>query len=348
MDELEWLKENSPPAQPSRETTRRHRTQLRAAIASEGADGTQPRRPHRRRPTRHRVLVTTTVVVALCAVGAGVVALTSSGGDEGSTVGAPAASGPSSTAPTPTCSGSPPAQLAVPDGFGTAVAGPGPDSTPAPLRTQQVTHWSSGPTTIEQRWPADAEAAARLGSPTAPTEGIVAGSESAAKVDAQGVARRTSVFSFAGQSSPCTNLQVTVSGHDASAVDAAADALTAAPFRSNEPLVTTTGAAASAPSVVGCEAVARSDAVATAAPAMPAVATVGGSVQRSAFSQPADALADFLPGRTTLAQRGYRELRLQDSSVVYVKDVAGNVVTTVHVVLTSAGWTVTDWAASGC
>ena len=47
MDELEWLKHNSPSTRPSRDITKRHRTQLRAAIATEGADGTGPRRPRR-------------------------------------------------------------------------------------------------------------------------------------------------------------------------------------------------------------------------------------------------------------------------------------------------------------
>jgi hypothetical protein len=49
-----------------------------------------------------------------------------------------------------------------------------------------------------------------------------------------------------------------------------------------------------------------------------------------------------------LAQRSYQELRLDDGSLVYTKDVVGNVVTTVHVVSAGAGWTVADWRASGC
>src|SRR3954452_7440147 len=239
MDELEWLKENSPSARPSREVTSRHRTQLRAAIAAERADGTRPRRPRRERRSRHRVLVTTAVIVALCAAGAGVIALTSSGGDDGATVGAPVSHESITTAPAQACAGAPPKELAVPAGFGTAVAAPAKDAAAAPSSTQQVTSWTSGQATIEQRWPADAaKVPERTGK--LPDDSISAVSDQFAKVDGQGVARQTIVFSFGGQAAGCADLQVTISGRDAAAVETITSELVHTPFRSNEPLVTTT------------------------------------------------------------------------------------------------------------
>jgi hypothetical protein len=347
MDELEWLKEHSPSTQPSRDTVRRHRTQLRAAIASESAEGIRPRRVRRERRSRHRVLVTTTAVVAACALGAGIVALATTGGDDRAEV---AASGPSDTtsaAPTPACAGAPPAQLAVPAGFGNAVAAPAEHASAAPARTQSVTSWVSGSTTIEQRWPADAnKVPERLGRLAAGEMSSVA--DGHAIDDGNGLAHRTIVFVFGGQAPGCETLQVTVYG-DEKAVETVTDALIAAPFPSSEPLVSTTATAAaveSTPPVVACRGPQVQPVVPAAA--VPVVATIGGRVDGDGFAQPADALAHFLPEMKTLAQHGYRELRLPDSSIVYVKDVAGNVVTTVHVVTTKAGWTVADWQASGC
>jgi hypothetical protein len=337
MDELEWLKEHSPSTRPSRDITRRHRTQLRAAIAAEGADGARPRRPRRERRSRHRVLVTTTLVVALCAVGAGVVALTSSGSEHGSTVGAPASSEGTTTAPVQACPGGPPKELAIPAGFGTGVA--------VPSAKQQITSWSSDQATIEQRWPADAAAAAKFGSLPGSGDSISSGADQHATVDDKGIAHRTIVFTFGSQSPDCATLQVSVTGSDVAAVDSLANSLITAPFRSIEPLVSTTGAAASAPAVVACEGVLETKASALA---VPAVAAIGGPVALSTFAKPAHALADFITSRPTLARSGYQELRLDDSSVVYVKAVRSNVVTTVHVAPTTTGWTVTDWQASGC
>ncbi len=345
MDELEWLKEHSPSTRPSRDTARRHRTQLRAAIAAEGADGHRPRRPRRERRSRHRVLVTTALVIALCAAGAGVVAVTSSGGDEGSTVGAPAASNAPTTAPAvapqQTCADAPPRELAIPAGFGTGIA--------APSGKQQATSWTSDQATIEQRWPADTDKVPGS-TGTAPGDSFTAVSDPSATVDAKGVAHQTIVFRFGGQPAGCDSLQVTVSGKTIDVVESITNGLLRAPFHSNEPLVTTTGTAASAPPVVACEGVTNADSTALAVPALavPAVASVGGPVQAGAFSRPADALAEFLTGQPTLAQHGYQEQRLDDSSVVYVKAVRSNVVTTVRVTPMNAGWTVTDWEASGC
>ena len=339
MDELEWLKRNSPSTGPSRDTTRRHRNQLRAAIATEGADGTGSRRPRRPRARRHRVLVTTGVVVAVCAVGAAVIALTSSGGEHGSEVGAPAA-GDATTVPAPAraCAGAPPRALAIPAGFGAPVAVPAAEATAAPEGTQQVTSWTSGAITIEQRWPADTDVAARLTDASGLGDSLSSSAETQATVEKNGVAHRAVVFTFGSQAPGCAHLQATVYGRDVQAVESVTDGLIEAPFVSNQPLVTTTGAAASAPAVVACD-----------GPVRLAVATVGDTVVSGAtFAQPADALGSFLQGRKALAHTGYQELRIDDASIVYVKDVEGRVVTTVHVAPTPAGWVVTDWRASGC
>ena len=340
MDELEWLREHSPPTAPSRDVTRRHRTQLRAAIAAEGADGTRPGRPRRAGRSRHRVLVTGAVVVGLCAVGAGIVALTSSGGDDARSVGAPAASGPDSTVPVRACAGAPPKELAIPPGFGTAVAAPAPQA-PTPSSTQQVTSWSSDRATIEERWPADAEVAAKLRVPDSPPEGFTGVADPDVIVDGNGAAHRRVVFILSRQPAGCAALQVSVYGTDADTVKALSNELLDQPFRSSQPLVTTTGAATAAPGVVACAGVAEKVAV-------PVVATIAESVRGAEFAQPADALADFLSGHRTLARSGYAALRLDDSTLAYAKDVDGKVVTTVHVAPTAAGWTVTDWQASGC
>jgi len=345
MDELEWLREHTPPTRPSRDITRRHRTQLRAAIAAEGADGTRPRRPRRERRSRHRVLVTTAVVVVLCAAGAGVVALTSSGGDGGSTVGAPAASAAATTAaPAQACAGAPPKELAIPAGFGNAVAAPAKQATTAPASTQQVTSWTSDQATIEQRWPGDAAAVAKLGGALAKGDTPTFVADQNPISDGKSAMHRTILIGLPGQSGGCEVLQVTVYGSDAQSVNAVTDQLLMAPFRSSEPLVTTTATASVAPNVIACAGPAQE----LGERAVPVVATVGDKVAGGTFAKPADALVDFLPGHRTLFQHGYQELDLTDSTVAYVKVVAGNTVTVVHVAPTPAGWTVTDWQASGC
>jgi hypothetical protein len=345
MDELEWLREHSPSTQPSRDVTHRHRMELRAAIAAEGVDGTRPRRPRRERRSRHRVLVTTAAVVAVCAAGAGLIALTSSGDESGNTVGAPAADEATTAAPAQACTGAPPKQLAIPAGFGSAVAAPAKQATTAPASTQQVTSWSSDQVTIEQRWPADADAIAKLGTSDPSVNGFNSFADANVIVDARGAAHRTVLFRFGGQSKECAALQVTVYGGDPGTVKALSDDVIREPFLSSEPLVTTTSAAASAPDVAACP-----------GPAGPAagqseiqfVATIGTSARGGFFPQPDAALIDFLATHKTLFAHGYRALQLADSSIVYAKDVQSNVVTTVHVVPTKAGWTVDNWQASGC
>jgi hypothetical protein len=352
MDELEWLRKNSPPTAPSRDVTQSHRTQLRAAIASEGADGPRPRRPRRRLRSRHRVLVTTVVVLALCAVGAGVVALTSSGGDDGGPVGAPAASGATSTATAPTCPGALPADFAIPTGFTGAVAGPAPESSDPVAPGQQVSYSSSsaGKTRFEIRWPADSPVQKQFAyTPAQQRPGdktSSASSDTKATIDANGIARRRSVFTFPGQVTQCQTVEVTVYGTNADVVNSLSDAFMRAPYRSSEPLVTTTGAAASTPAVAACEGATQPS---TSASATPAVATVDGKGDGQAFTKPADALADFLATRPDLVQHGYAQLQLPDGSIAYAKEVRPSiVVTAVHVVSANDTWTVSDWSASGC
>ena len=351
MDELEWLKENSPSTRPSRETTRRHRTQLRAAIASEGADGTRPRRPRRNRRSRHRVLLTTTAVVAICAVGAAVVALNADDGDDPSRVGAPAPGNSTTTvAPAQACPNPPPKQLAIPEGFGNPVAGPAKDATSAPADAQQVTTWSSGTTTIEQRWPADADAAKRYGAiSTGPADGSSSSAaDQISHVDENGVARRLIVFTFSGPPSACSYLQVTVSGRDQADVDKITHDFLRQPFVLTEPLVTPTAAAASAPAVIPCR---GPEGKALGMDVQPEyVSTIGGKVETGGtFGQPAQALAGFLSDMKHFPQRGYQELEIDDSTVVYAQPgPTGGIVTTVHVTPTPAGWMVDEWQASGC
>jgi hypothetical protein len=291
------------------------------------------------------VLIAGVVVVGLCAVGAAVVALASSGGHGSgeSEVSVPVAGSATTDAP-PTCPGPPPANLQVPAGFGNATAAAASQPITPVAKGQQVTSWSSATATIEQRWPADRETAAQFGSPEPPADGITSVADRVATVDDKG-AHRTALFLFPAQAAGCAGLQVIVYGNDAGTVDGIVEELLRSPFESREPLVTTTGVAAAAPPVVACEGVAREK---TAVLAAPAVATVGGPVTQASFARSTEALTDFLDGRPTLAARGYEELRLDDSSLVYVKRVQGNVVTTVHVVPETSGWTVAAWQASGC
>lgn len=347
MDELEWLRKKSPPTEPSRDTTRRHRTQLRAAIATEGAAGARPRRPRRGLHVRHRVLVTSVVVVVLCVAGAGVIALASRGGDGGGQIGAPAASGSTPTTTAVACIGQPPAQLDVPAGFGSGVAAPAAQATTQPASTQQVTSWSSQAATIEQRWPADAGQGPWSSGRAAPPNGAIASvADSDVTLDGNGTYHRSVFFSFPNQAQGCETLQITVYGSDKATVGTLSNDLIRAPFRSPQPLVTTTAAAAAAPTVAACEAVARNGTTGLAAPA---IATTGGGVALASFAQPADALAQFLASRRQLIQHGYEELHLDDGSITYAEEVRpGVVVTTVHVSATKSGWSVDGWAASGC
>jgi hypothetical protein len=344
MDELEWLRRNSPPTTPSPDVTQRHRTELRAAIATEGADGTPPRRPRRRMRSRHRVLVSAALVVVLCAIGAAVVALTSDGGDHGSRIGAPAASGSSTpTTATAECSGPLPAQLAIPSGFSTGRAGPAAQADTAPTSTQQVTTWSSDKVTIEQRWPSDANQ--RPWDLSGFSSDGISGVADDVIGDKVG-AHRTLLFGFPNQPKDCGTLQVTVYGADAATVRSVSDALLQRPFVSPEPLVTTSQAATAIPDVVACEAKASSS---SSIDGITAKATVDATTTVGASASPTDALASFLAGEPQLFQHGYDELRLDDGSVAYVKQVRpGAVVTAVHVTAAANGWSVHDWRASGC
>jgi hypothetical protein len=350
MDELEWLKAKSPSTQPSQETTQKHRTQLRAAIAAEGADTRRPRRLRTRPRVRHRVLVTALTVVALCAVGAGIVAL--GAGDDGDRrVGAPAASGSTSSTTAPTCTGPLPANFAIPAEFGSGEAGPAPGSSDAVESGQQVTHWSSDQATFEVRWPADEKLRQSLGtSPQQPdSQESSASADSDATVDAKGVARRRTTFTFVKEPPECQTVEVTVYGTDPDIVNALDTTFLQRPYRSSEPLVTTTKAADTAPSVSPCPGPEQVVASATKVSEVKFVATVSGSVSRGTFADPEDALADFLAVGGHFIQRGYQELQLSDGSLSFVAEPRpGVVVTVVHAIPARDGWTVSDWSASGC
>ncbi len=115
-----------------------------------------------------------------------------------------------------------------------------------------------------------------IGSGTTAADGFTALSDPSATVDAKGVAHQTVVFVFGGQPAGCDALQITVSGDQVDAVEPITNSLLHAPFRSNEPLVTTTGTATAAPPVVACEGVADAD---TAELAVSGAAIVGGGVR---------------------------------------------------------------------
>jgi hypothetical protein len=236
--------------------------------------------------------------------------------------------------------------------FGSAVAGPAKESIDPVESGQQVTHWSSGKATFEIRWPADAEQRKQvLPQPQVPNDrssSVV--SDLGATVDRNGVAHRRSLFAFRGQVTECQTLEVTVYGTDTSAVDAAAEAFNRAPYRSSEPLVTTTKAAATNSVVVTpCQGPVDANGAAVKLSAVKFVPTVGGSIAAKTFARPEDALADFLGGRPTLYQHGYQMLQLDDGSLDFVAEPRpGVVVTLVHVTAASDGWTVSDWSASGC
>lgn len=352
MDELEWMKENSPSTQPSHETTRRHRMQLRAAIAAEGAEGRRPRRRRARPAARHRVVVIAGSVVVLCALGAGIVALSTSGDDEDGHVGTPAASGRRSTSTTvaPTCSGPLPANFNIPSEFGNGRAGPAPESSDPVEPGQQVTHWSSDQATFEVRWPADEGIRKHhIPTPQSDSDDFVMNFDPNVRAADNGVVYRRSDFDFSNQPPECQTAELTIYGTDPDTVNALADAYNIAPVRITEPLVTTTKSAAAAPDVIRCPGPVGAPETASNAPDVKFVATVGGPVSGETFAQPDDALADFVARRPTLYQRGYQQLQLPDGSDSFVAEPRpGAVVTVVHVAPTRDGWRVTDWNASGC
>ena len=294
---------------------------------------------------RHRVLVTTGVVVAVCAVGAAVIALTSSGGDDT----AARSVRPSAGDATTTTGAGPGVRRSAAPGArdprqGSERRWRSRRQRPraAPESTQQVTSWTSGATTIEQRWPADTDVAARLtGSHPDSSDSLSSSAETQATVEKNGVAHRAVVFTFDPRRPAARTSRPPSTGRDVQAVEAVTDGLIAAPFVSNEPLVTTTGAAAqprprSSPATGRVRAaVPRSRLSAT-----PSQRRDVRPACRRARSLPAGvegARAHGLPGaahRRRLGRlregrrgpRGHDRARRADP----------------------AGWTVADWRASGC
>ena len=203
-----------------------------------------------------------------------------------------------------------------------------------------------GDTSIEQRRPPDAGVPEKFGTFAPPTDRDRLGRRTD-REDRRAQRKwrvRTMLFSFPGQPAGCAQLQITVSGHDTAVVDGIADGLLRAPFRSSQPLVTTTGTATSVPTVAVCDGVhawragcGRDD---------------WRSGGRAGGVRPPDRHADRLPRRSSAAlpARILQELHLADSSMAFVAEPRGPgvVVTTVHVLSTPSGWTGDDWEASGC
>ncbi len=336
MDELEWLRRNSATARPSPETTRRHRTQLRAAIAEEGAAGTPPAR--RARP-RHRVLLGATAVVALTALVAVVVTLAGSGDDTGRHVATPAAdtTGPASGAPA--CGRTLPAEVALPDGFGAPQAASAAAADTPASASQLVETWASPTATLELRWPSDADKRPWAGQPADSGRAFDAQADAAASSAKSGSARRTILFRFPDQPKGCDTVQVTVYSADEATVSSVFDQYVQQPFVTKDPTVATNSAARSLPSVVACPAVKGA-----------AATTVrGGPVSTAGFATPEAALTSFVGDRERhLLPTDYAELQLPDGSRGYVQTTPAGVVTTVLVTQATGQWSVARWEASPC
>jgi hypothetical protein len=340
VDELEWLRRNAPATRPSPETTRRHRTQLRAAIAEEGAaDTPRPRRPRRDRP-RHRVLLGATAVAALCALVAAVVTLAGSGDDAGRRVAAPAADTTGAATGPPACGSTLPAAVAVPAGFGAPQAVSAPMAPAAASASQLVETWSSSNNNIEVRWPSDTDRRPWAGEKPDPGANITGLADPEVTTTERGISYRSVLIRVPGERSPCDTVQLTVYGKDAAEVRTISDALARQPFAPTTPQVTGASTSDSVPTVVGC----------VSADGIGRATATGGAVSTATFAQPTEALADFVrdPNRTLLPT-GYRQLNLPDGSVAYVNEPRpGVVVTTVQVTQRDTGWSVSRWDASPC
>ena len=325
MDELEWLKENSPSTRPSRDTTRRHRTQLRSRDRGRG----RRRQPRTRRPRprrgRHRVLVTTAVVVVLCAVGAGVVALTSLGGDES---GAGSALPPPSARPRTTS-----ARRAAGPRRGSSRSRPG--SAPGCRACTDAEHRPES-----TRWSAwtpigDRSSSAGPPTPKPPSPGperrrgsMACRGSPRVRSSTPKAARTARRLRVPDQPQGCETLQITVSGARVDTVRSVSDGLVQHPFVSPEPLVTTSQAATAAPRVVACEGVGRHRRaeLAVRRPRSTAACRYAADRVRSAGGSPRRASSPANPGCSSAATTSCGS---PTARVAYVKQVRPGVVTTV-------------------
>lgn len=339
MDEPEWLRRNAPAAPPSAETTRRHRAQLRAAIAEERAGSAPgPRRPHRARP-RHRVLLGATAIVALCALVAVVVTLAGTGDDTGREVATPAADTTAPAAGPRACGTTLPAQPSIPDGYLGPHAASAPEADTAASASQLVETWTSSTGSIEVRWPSDTDKRPWSDRPANSADSLVARPDAGVSTAENGVASRAILFRFPNQADGCDTLQFTIYGNDAATVAAVFDEIARQPFAPKDPTVATSSAASSLPTVVGCPAAEHGD----------TAALRGGQVTTAGFATPEAALTSFVGERDRrLLPTDYAELQLPDGSRGYVQTTPVGIVTTVLVTQSAGQWNVARWEASAC
>ena len=341
MDELEWLRRNAAAHAPSSETTQRHRTELRAAIAAESAEGSPSRpRPSRTRPPRHRVLLGVATVAAVCAAFAGVIALADRNDSPDDRVDVPAAAGTGPAGTVPACGTTLPARVNVPGGFGPPQATSAPEADATAGASQLVTTWTSPSASLEVRWPADADQRLPAGSSGSPDTGRTG--EIAEFTTKRGDTGTTLLFPFPDQAKGCETVQLTVYGKDAAAARAVIDTLKQQPFVSTEPTVASTATADSLPTVVACP---SEKGALTSVP----VHDVSVSTPAAISPDPVTALTAFVgQSKFRLMPTGYDELRLPDGSYGYVKQTRAGVVTTLHVTAVGGGWAVTSREASSC
>jgi hypothetical protein len=336
VDELEWLRRNAPANRPSPETTRRHRTQLRAAIAEESTGAPSPRRP-RRVPPRYRVLLGATAVAALCAAVA--VAVTTAGDDGGSRVATPAAGTTGTAAGQPLCGLKLPAQPSIPDGYRGPRAASASDADTAAVASQLVETWTSPTGSIEVRWPSDTDHRPWADQPASSADSFAAQSDRDVSTTKAGGARQAIFFRIPNQPEGCDTVQLTVYGEDAASVTAIFDRLSQQPFVPTENTVTKTTAADALPAVVRCPAEKGRE----------ATPLQGDAVASGGFATPEAALTSFVGDRDRrLLPTGYTELQLPDGARGYVRETPAGVVTTVLVAQSAGQWGVARWEASPC
>jgi hypothetical protein len=257
------------------------------------------------------------------------------------------ATNPPTTAPIPTptpttftCGTTLPLELSVPAGYAGPITGPAPAADQPVEPGQFVQHWTSGATTFETRWPG-------LGSPFAVpggTPGSVSGASSLGSRTASGTPFGRAYYAFGGQPADCYVLQVSIYGVDDTTVATEMEAFWRRPFDVPEvPLVAQTVTVDQAPAARPCQ-----------TPPGVLSPNEGGAVT-SEVTHPTsvDALIAFLATRPQSTLRGFIEMHLPDSDVVYAMPTPNledddAYVTVIHVRHDSDGWRVDSWDQSGC
>ena len=317
-------------------------------LADDSPTPTQLRGPSRlRQPHRPRALVTAIAALALLIVAGAAALFFSDASDSKTTVIASVPITelvpvePAVTGAELTCGAQLPRPFNVPGGYtGPASAAP---SGPGQL----VLVWSSSTGSIEARWPADPQNQKLAGRPglNASTgngqPGVAGAGVTEIRKNGDGRYDQTIVYSLRNVASGCETLQVEIADTDSARVAAGIEQLTRrGPFVSDLPLVSSSEARPSAPTVAPCN-----------APAGVAPANLGGPVSGAGtFATPTDALKSFVDAHRTLIPYQYLEIHLPDSSLVYAVKATpqGPFVTVIHIVQTGSGWSVDHWEASGC